>query len=155
MPSQNIAALTNLATPQPSMLLYTGLSPFGPTDDRKVTANALFSTITANISDLSLQFDNGLGTATVSAAGKGKLRYNDTTKTFQASVDGGAYANLGGGMAIGATVTGGTAGSVLWVDAGPILAQDNANFFWDKTNQRLGINAGTSPGAELHVKYKT
>lgn len=36
-------------------------------------------------------------TAGVSAAGTGRIRYNDTTKTFQASVDGGAYADIGGG----------------------------------------------------------
>lgn len=48
----------------------------------------------------------------------------------------------GGGMSIGGTVTSGTAGSVLFVDTGPVLAQDNSNFFWDNTNKRLGI--GTS-----------
>jgi len=95
MASSNIVNLTNLATPQPTMLLYAGLAPFGPTDDRKITANNLFATITANISDISVQFDNGLGTATVSAAGKGKLRYNNTTKTFQFSADGAAYQDIG------------------------------------------------------------
>lgn len=94
MASNNITALTNLATPQPTMLLYAGLSPFGATDDRKITANALFATITANISDVSVQFDDGAAAATVSAAGKGKLRYNDTTKTFQVSADGAAYADI-------------------------------------------------------------
>jgi len=133
------------------MLLYAGLSPFGPFDDRKVTANNLFSTITANITDLSLQFDNGLGTATVSAAGKGKLRYNDTTKSFQFSADGAAYAPLGGGMAIGGTVTAGTAGSVLFVAAGPVLAQNNANFFWDDATTRLGLG-NNSPTDTLDVR---
>lgn len=155
MPSANITALTNLATPQPTMLMYAALSPFDPTADRKVTANALLSTITANISDISLQFDDGLGTATVAAAGKGKIRYNNTTKTFQASVDGGAYATLGGGgMSIGGTVTGGTTGSVLFVGAGPVLAQDNATFFWDTTNKRLGIGT-TTPAQQIHVLSTT
>src|SRR5215510_3608854 len=154
MPSANITALQNLVTPQPTMLLYAGLSPFGATDDRKVTANNLFSTITANISDISLQFDNGLGTATVSAAGKGKIRYNDTAKAFQFSADGAAYANFGGGMAIGGVVTGGTTGSVLFVAAGPVLAQDNANFFWDGTNHRLGIGT-TSPDSPLTFSSAT
>lgn len=36
-------------------------------------------------------------------------------------------------------VIGGTPGSVLFVGAGSLLAQDNANFFWDDTNNFLGI----------------
>lgn len=51
---------------------------------------------------------------------------------------------------IGAPVVGGTAGSVLFVGAGGTLAQDNANFFWDDTNNRLGIGSA-SPGAPLFV----
>lgn len=57
----------------------------------------------------------------------------------------------GGGMSIGGAVTSGTAGSILYVDTGPVLAQDNANFFWDKTNHRLGIG-DTGPGYALTVK---
>jgi len=93
MASGNITTRTNLATPQPTMLLYAGLSPFGVTDDRKITANALFAEITANITDLSVQFGDGVAAA-VSAAGKGKLIYNDTAKAFQVSADGGAYASV-------------------------------------------------------------
>lgn len=37
-------------------------------------------------------------------------------------------------------VTGGTPGSVLFVGSDTTLAQDNSNFFWDDTNNRLGIN---------------
>ena len=33
-------------------------------------------------------------------------------------------------IAIGATITNGTAGSILYVAAGPVLAQDNTNFNW-------------------------
>lgn len=94
MPAQKITALTSLATPQPTMLLYAGLSPFGVTDDRKITANALFAEITANITDISVQFGDGAAAA-VSAAGKGKIRYNNTTGTFQVSTNGAAYVNLG------------------------------------------------------------
>jgi hypothetical protein len=32
-----------------------------------------------------------------------------------------------------------------------VVAQDNANFFWDDTNNRLGIGTGASPSAPLHV----
>jgi len=59
----------------------------------------------------------------------------------------------GGSMSIGGTVTSGTAGSVLFVNAGPVLAQDNTNFYWDDTNNRLSIGGiGTSPSAPVHVK---
>ena len=35
---------------------------------------------------------------------------------------------------IGDTIPGGTAGSVLFLGLGSTRAQDNANFFWDDTN---------------------
>jgi len=57
----------------------------------------------------------------------------------------------GATVAIGGAVTGGTTGSVLFVGAGPVLAQDNANFFWDDTNNRLGIGI-TAPVAMLHLQ---
>ncbi len=53
------------------------------------------------------------------------------------------WAAASGSMTIGGTVTSGTAGSILFVDAGPILAQDNSNFFWDLANHRLGIGTTT------------
>jgi len=50
---------------------------------------------------------------------------------------------------IGGTLTSATAGSVLF--AGPAtFAQDNANFFWDITNHRLGIGT-TTPAHKLEV----
>jgi hypothetical protein len=42
-----------------------------------------------------------------------------------------------------------TSGSVLFSN-GSTIAQDNANFFWDDTNNRLGIGTA-SPAALLHV----
>ena len=47
----------------------------------------------------------------------------------------------GGGMSIGGAVTGGTAGSVLFINPAAVLAQDNASFFWDDTN--FILKAGT------------
>ncbi len=55
-----------------------------------------------------------------------------------------------GPLAIGSTVTSGTPGSALFVGAGPVLAQDNANFFWDATNHRLGLG-NTSPAYRLDI----
>src|SRR3989344_7709159 len=45
-----------------------------------------------------------------------------------------------------------TAGSVLFAGTSGILQQDNANLFWDDTNNRLGIGT-TTPAQLLHV-YK-
>ena len=53
------------------------------------------------------------------------------------------------GMYIGGVVGSGTTGSVLFVGAASALAQDNANFFWDDTNNRLGINIAGAPDEEL------
>lgn len=50
---------------------------------------------------------------------------------------------------ISGAVTGGTNGSVLFIGSGA-LAQDNANFFWDDTNDRLGIGTA-SPLARQHL----
>src|SRR6516165_8618622 len=52
----------------------------------------------------------------------------------------------GGGMSIGGAVVGGTAGSVLFIGAGGVLAQDNANLFWDDVNfyVKLGHTGTTS-----------
>jgi len=58
----------------------------------------------------------------------------------------------GGGISIGDSVGSGTSGSVLFVDASTQLAQDNANFFWDNTNKRLGINTNASPSNTLHAR---
>src|SRR3990167_1608824 len=46
--------------------------------------------------------------------------------------------------------TGFTAGSVLFVDSDTQIAEDNANLFWDDTNNRLGVGT-TSPAGKLQV----
>ena len=43
-----------------------------------------------------------------------------------------------------------TAGSVIFVGADGKFTEDNANWFWDNTNNRLGIGT-TSPGSNLEV----
>ncbi len=47
------------------------------------------------------------------------------------------------------TFRGYTAGSVLYAGASGLLSQDNANFFWDATNHRLGIGTA-SPSVLTH-----
>jgi len=45
--------------------------------------------------------------------------------------------------AIGDTITSATEGSVLFAGVGGILQQDNANLFWDDTNNELKVRDGT------------
>lgn len=55
----------------------------------------------------------------------------------------------GGSVAIGGSIGSATAGSVLFAGAAGVLAQDNANFYWDDTNDALGIGTGAVSGKSL------
>lgn len=55
-------------------------------------------------------------------------------------------------LAIGTTVGSSTIGSVLFVGASNALSEDNANLFWDDTNNKLGIGINASLAGQLHVK---
>lgn len=44
---------------------------------------------------------------------------------------------------IGGDIPGGTDGSILFIHPAETLAQDNANLFWDDTNNRLGVGTNT------------
>jgi hypothetical protein len=58
----------------------------------------------------------------------------------------------GGSMSIGGTVTGSTSGSILFINSSGQLAQDNANLFFDATNDRIGI-AQSAPSSRLHINF--
>ncbi len=58
------------------------------------------------------------------------------------------------GAAIGSPISGGTAGSVLFVDGSGNLGQNNANFFWDDSNARLGLGT-TAPHGKLDLSDGT
>lgn len=60
----------------------------------------------------------------------------------------------GGSMAIGGAITSATAGSVLFAGTSGVLQQDNANLFWDDTNNRLGIGTAT-PSVALELGTST
>ena len=57
---------------------------------------------------------------------------------------------VAGSMSIGGTITSATAGSVLFAGIGGVLQQDNSQFFWDDTNNRLGIGT-SSPTFKQHT----
>lgn len=90
--------------------------------------------------DRALQFSGS--SAAVSPGATGRIRYDGGTNKLQFSNNGGAYADIGA-VAIGSTVASGTTGSVLFVGAASALSQDNANFFWDDTNNQLLLGSGT------------
>ena len=55
------------------------------------------------------------------------------------------------GVAIGDTISGATQGSVLFAGASGVLAQDNANLFFDDSNNRLGVGTD-NPSVLLHIQ---
>ena len=128
---------------------------FGFVNGSTGTASATSATDTLNVV--------GTGLATTSATGKtltiavpspipsqtgnnGKYLTTDGSTLSWGTVSGGS-------MSIGGTVTSGTTGSVLFVGASSALAQDNANFFWDDTNNLLGIGTAT-PSSPIEI-YST
>lgn len=44
-----------------------------------------------------------------------------------------------------------TSGSVVFADGSGVYAQDNPNFFWDDTNNFLGLNASATPTSTFHI----
>lgn len=74
------------------------------------------------------------------------------TPTFRALVSADIPNNAANTTGTASNVTSGTftPGSVIFAGAGGQLAQDNAKFFWDNTNYRLGIGTA-SPANALYV----
>lgn len=62
----------------------------------------------------------------------------------------GTWATLTASVSIGTTVNLATAGSIFFAGTAGVLAQNNANLFWDNTNNRLGIGI-TAPAFTVHV----
>jgi len=93
---------------------------------------------------------NNLSTAqrdVISAIG-GMAIFNTTENKVQA-YNGSAWKNVGS-MAIGEEVELASAGSVLFVDSSGNLKEDNNNFFWDDSNDYLGIGTNT-PKTKLDI----
>lgn len=102
------------------------------------------STITTPVS-----LANG-GTAKNMTASAGSVAYSDSDSFEFSAVGTSGQALISGGTGA-PTWYGPTVGSILFAGTGGILQQDNSNFFWDDTNNRLGIGTA-SPGYRMHVK---
>ena len=96
----------------------------------------------------------------VLAQGTGDIIYTPcTTKKsiFTGNVDFTGATVTGLGTAIGGTVSGGTDGSLLFINPANTLAQDNTNLYWDNTNKKFAINSeaafktGSSSSADLII----
>ena len=84
----------------------------------------------------------------------GKLYVKSDNKIYFIN-DAGLESDLTSGAtpSIGGTLTSATTGSVLFAGSAT-FAQNNASFFWDNTNTRLGIGTAT-PAFKVHVSEST
>jgi hypothetical protein len=86
----------------------------------------------------------GIGVTSFSA---GTTGFTPSTATTGAITLAGTLGVANGGTG---TTTAFTAGSVVFAGASGVYTQDNANFFWDNANDRLGIGINT-PAIKLQV----
>jgi hypothetical protein len=127
---------------------YTGgsLAGFTNLSGQNLTAN------TENVTDnLTVQGSSSFGSATFSGSASVAGTFSAATSTFSTLTVSGPATFTGSTTIAGLTVTGFnpglTLGSVAFQGASA-LAQDNANFFYDSTNHRLGLGT-TTPGSQL------
>jgi hypothetical protein len=113
---------------------------------------------TGNAGDVYVAFDAGtvdFGAGPITFAAGDWVVYNGSI--WQRSVNSNAVASVNGmtgAVVLDAGDIGGlTAGSVAFSD-GTSFAQDNANFFWDDTNNRLGLRT-SAPSSALDIRAST
>jgi hypothetical protein len=105
---------------------------------------------------------NGAGSITIAATGSGgtvtsvNASGGATGMTFSGGpITGSGTLTLAGTLAIAnggtGTATAFTSGSVVFAGASGVYSQDNANLFWDDTNNRLGIGT-TAPAQKLDIR---
>lgn len=111
-----------------------------------------------NSSGGNIAISSDLGTVSVATTTHGStLTVNGRIESLVGGYkfpDGTTQTSASSGMSIGGTVTSATTGSIPYIAAGPVLAQDNSNLFWDASAKALGIATG-APLAPLDVKGAT
>jgi len=138
------ATTMNIGANGGSMLLRSNVTTGGT-----ITAG---STLNANGVSLILDADNATAAANVSiianqgASLDGVLRYNATSTKWETSSDGGTtFTDL---ASSGLTGTGAAGGVAFWTN--PSTLSNDASFFWDNTNKRLGLGTN-APASALTV----
>ena len=114
-----------------------------------IAANSVSSTLVSatNISGTLIQA--GASAASCASAVNGAIRYNTTSNTLQVCL-GSAWTSLVSNTG-GATVTGtGSATAVAYWSGASGLTYDADGFYWDATNNRLGIGTN-APGVQVDV----
>lgn len=127
------------------------MSPHGSSSGN--TYELQFLELAANGTDyLSFKAPDSIGTTITHTLPSNTPTAGDALKisSYSAGVAVLTWGTVAGSISIGTSISGGTTGSVLFVGAGPVIAQDNANFFWDDTNNFLGLGTA-SPAAKLHI----
>jgi hypothetical protein len=94
--------------------------------------------------------DTGTSWTLIADAGAGTTGTLQQVTTNGNTTTQGISITAGGLSANSITNTSLTTGSVAFVGAAGLMTQDNANFFWDDTNNRLGLGTIT-PSAKLDI----
>ncbi|OHB13696.1 MAG: hypothetical protein A3G05_02080 [Candidatus Zambryskibacteria bacterium RIFCSPLOWO2_12_FULL_45_14] len=151
--------LLTVASSTGSQLSLSAGAGFAQWVFRNAGGDLFFSTTTVNgtatTTTSSLEIaGGGFGTTTIrglnivgQATSTSNVGYNITAGCYAIN---GTCVGGGGSMSIGGAITSATEGSVLFAGASGVLAQDNANFFWDDTNNRLGIGS-TTPWGQFSI----
>jgi hypothetical protein len=124
-------------------ITFSGLSTAGIVTN---TSGGVLGTTT------SVPIANG-GTNATSVGSAGSIAYSTGTAYAFSAVGTAGQALVSGGTGA-PTFFAPTAGSVLFAGTSGILEQDNASFFFDNTNNRLGLGT-TSPLATLNILGST
>lgn len=129
--SGTIAMLSDVATPNLNQVLGNGNSTGGV--DISVSSGD------------TIKFNNAAFTADIAEP----TLVGNITLTLPAST--GTFALLSDitSLTIGDTVNSGTSGSILFVDGGGLLDQNNANFYFDDSNIRFGLGTNTPDASSI------